>query len=378
MPQVARGLEGVVAGTTALSFIDGRAGRLLYCGYDIRDLAEHATFEEVCFLLWHGRLPRRLELAALRDELATLRHLPRPLADLLADLPKTLGPLEALRTVLSPLLAFEERPQDTSPEANLRRAKWLTALAGTVVAAFHRLRRSREPVPPDPGLPHAANFLYMLTGEPPTPLAQRAMDVYFVLLADHGYNASTFTARVIASTLSDMVSAVCGAIGALKGPLHGGAAQWTMEMLLEIGSLENVEPYIRRLFAEHRRVPGFGHRVYKTEDPRARILRTLAREVAEQTGGTLWYEMSERVDALVAQLRGDREIYPNVDFYSASLLYNLGIPPDLMTPVFAASRIAGWTAHVLEQQQDNRLYLYRPLSEYTGPMDLPYVPLDER
>jgi len=268
MPQVARGLEGVVAGTTALSFIDGRAGRLLYCGYDIRDLAEHATFEEVCFLLWHGRLPRRLELAALRDELATLRHLPRPLADLLADLPKTLGPLEALRTVLSPLLAFEERPQDTSPEANLRRAKWLTALAGTVVAAFHRLRRSREPVPPDPGLPHAANFLYMLTGEPPTPLAQRAMDVYFVLLADHGYNASTFTARVIASTLSDMVSAVCGAIGALKGPLHGGAAQWTMEMLLEIGSLENVEPYIRRLFAEHRRVPGFGHRVYKTEDPR--------------------------------------------------------------------------------------------------------------
>jgi len=181
---------------------------------------------------------------------------------------------------------------------------------------------------------------------------------------------------VIASILSDMVSAVCGAIGALKGPLHGGAAQWTMEMLLEIGSLENVEPYIRRLFSEHRRVPGFGHRVYKTEDPRARILRTLAREVAEHVGGTLWYEMSERVDALVAQLRGDREIYPNVDFYSASLLYNLGIPPDLMTAVFAASRIAGWTAHVLEQQEDNRLY--RPLSEYTGPMDLPYVPLDER
>jgi citrate synthase len=376
MPQVARGLEGVVAGTTALSFIDGRAGRLLYCGYDIRDLAQHATFEEVCFLLWHGRLPNRSELDALRGELAALRPLPRPLADLLADLPKTLGPLEALRTVLSPLVAFEERPQDASPEANLRRAKWLTALAGTIVAAFHRLRSAREPVDPDPSLPHAANFLYMLTGERPTPLAQRAMDAYFVLLADHGYNASTFTARVIASTLSDMVSAVCGAIGALKGPLHGGAAQWTMEMLLEIGSLENVEPYIRRLFAEHRRVPGFGHRVYKTEDPRARILRTLAREVAEHTGGTLWYEMSERVDALVAQLRGDREIYPNVDFYSASLLYNLGIPPDLMTPVFAASRIAGWTAHVLEQQQDNRLY--RPLSEYTGPMDLPYVPLDER
>lgn len=376
MPQLARGLEGVVAGTTALSFIDGRAGRLLYCGYDIRDLAQNATFEEVCFLLWHGRLPNRSELDALRGELSALRPLPRPLAELLEDLPKTLGPLEALRTVLSPLGAFDERPQDASPEANLRRAKWLTALTGTIVAAFHRLRRAQEPVTPDPSLPHAANFLFMLTGERPSPLAQRAMDAYFVLLADHGYNASTFTARVIASTLSDMVSSVCGAIGALKGPLHGGAAQWTMEMLLEIGSLENVEPYIRRLFAEHRRVPGFGHRVYKTEDPRARILRALAREVAEHTGGTLWYEMSERVDALVAQLRGDREIYPNVDFYSASLLYNLGIPPDLMTPVFAASRIAGWTAHVLEQQQDNRLY--RPLSEYTGPMDLPYVPLDER
>ncbi|MDR7415699.1 MAG: citrate/2-methylcitrate synthase [Armatimonadota bacterium] len=376
MPQIAKGLEGVVAGTTALSFIDGRAGRLVYCGYDIHELARKSTFEEVCFLLWYGRLPNRTELDALRRELATMRPLPRPVEELLRALPSTLDPLDALRTALSPLLAFDEGARETSREANLRRAKWLTALTSTVIAAFHRLRTGQKPVPPDPELPHAANFLYMLLGERPTPLAQRAMDAYFVLLADHGYNASTFTARVIASTLSDMVSAVCGAIGALKGPLHGGAAQWTMEMLLEIGSLENVEPYIRRLFAEHKRVPGFGHRVYRTEDPRARVLRELSRRVGEETGGLLWYEMSERVDALVAQLRGDREIYPNVDFYSASLLYNLGIPPDLMTCAFAASRVAGWTAHVLEQQADNRLY--RPLSEYTGPMDLAYVPIEER
>ncbi|MCS7171942.1 MAG: citrate synthase [Armatimonadetes bacterium] len=376
MPQIAKGLEGVVAGTTALSFIDGRAGRLVYCGYDIQELARKSTFEEVCFLLWYGRLPNRAELDALRRELAALRPLPGPVGELLRSLPKTLDPLDALRTALSPLLAFDENPRDSSQEADLRRAKWLTALISTVIATFHRLRIAQEPVPPDPDLPHAANFLYMLQGNRPTPLTQRAMDAYFVLLADHGYNASTFTARVIASTLSDMVSAVCGAIGALKGPLHGGAAQWTMEMLLEIGSLENVEPYVRRLFAEHRRVPGFGHRVYRTEDPRARVLRELSRRVGEETGGLLWYELSERVDALVAQLRGDREIYPNVDFYSASLLYNLGIPPDLMTCAFAASRVAGWTAHVLEQQADNRLY--RPLSEYTGPMDLVYVPLEER
>jgi citrate synthase len=376
MPQIAKGLEGVVAGTTALSFIDGRAGRLVYCGYDIHELARKSTFEEVYFLLWYGRLPNRSELDALRRELVTMRPLPGPVEELLRALPKTLDPLDALRTALSPLLAFDEGARDVSREANLRRAKWLTALTSTVIATFHRLRTAQKPVPPDPELPHAANFLYMLLGERPTPLAQRAMDAYFVLLADHGYNASTFTARVIASTLSDMVSAICGAIGALKGPLHGGAAQWTMEMLLEIGSLENVEPYIRRLFAEHKRVPGFGHRVYRTEDPRARVLRELSRRVGEETGGLLWHEMSERVDALVAQLRGDREIYPNVDFYSAPLLYNLGIPPDLMTCAFAASRVAGWTAHVLEQQADNRLY--RPLSEYTGPMDLAYVPIEER
>ena len=376
MPQIARGLEGVVAGTTALSFIDGRGGRLVYRGYDIQDLAQKSTFEEVCYLLWYGRLPRRAELEALGAELAGVRALPADLEGLLRSLPTRLDPLDALRTVLSPLMGYDEDPEDGSREANLRRAKRLVALTSTVVAAFHRLRQGQAPVPPDPQLGHAANFLYMLRGEPPAPLHTRALDAYFVLLADHGYNASTFTARVIASTLSDMVAAVVGAIGALKGPLHGGAARWTMEMLLTIGSLDNVEPYVRGLFEQRKKGPGFGHRVYKVEDPRARVLHRLSRQVAERTGGLVWVEMSERVDEVVAQLRGDREIYPNVDFYSASLLYNLGIPPDLMTPLFACSRMAGWTAHVIEQHDDNRLY--RPESEYTGPKDLVYVPVDER
>lgn len=376
MSAVARGLEGVVAGTTALSFIDGRAGRLIYRGYDINDLAQKSTFEEVCYLLWHGRLPTRTELGALTAELASMRALPEGLLGVLRSLPKSLHPLDALRTVLSPLMAYDEDPEDTSREANLRRAKRLTALVSTVVAAFERVRHDADPVAPDPSLYHAANFLYMLKGQPADPLHVRAFDTYLVLLADHGYNASTFTARVIASTLSDMVSAVAGAIGALKGPLHGGAAQWTMEMLLRIGSVDNVDAYIRGLFDQHKKVPGFGHRIYKVEDPRAKILRVLSRQVAEKTGGGVWVEMSERVDELVAQLRGDKEIYPNVDFYSASLLYNIGIPGDLMTPLFACSRVAGWTAHVIEQQEDNRLF--RPQSEYTGPKEATYIPIDER
>jgi citrate synthase len=376
MSAIARGLEGVVAGTTALSFIDGRAGRLIYCGYDINDLAQKSTFEEVCHLLWYGRLPTRSELSGLTAELAGMRALPDDLISMLRSLPKALHPLDALRTVLSPLMAYDADPEDGSRSANLRRAKHLTALVSTAVAAFERVRRGADPVAPDPRLPHASNFLYMLKGEPADPLHVKALDTYLVLLADHGYNASTFAARVIASTLSDMVSAVCGAIGALKGPLHGGAAQWTMEMLLRIGSLNNVDPHVRGLFGEHKKVPGFGHRIYKVEDPRAKVLHALSRQVAEKTGGEVWVRMSERVDELVAQLRGDKEIYPNVDFYSASLLYNIGIPGDLMTPLFACSRVAGWTAHVIEQQEDNRIF--RPQSEYTGPMDATYIPIDER
>lgn len=376
MSTIARGLEGVVAGTTALSFIDGRAGKLVYCGYDIGDLAQKSTFEEVCHLLWYGRLPTRSELNALTAELAGMRALPDGLQGMLRSLPKALHPLDAVRTVLSPLMAYDEDPHDGSRWANLRRAKRLTALVGTVVAAFHRVRQGKEPVAPDPHLPHAANFLYTLTGEPADALHVKALDTYLVLLADHGYNASTFAARVIASTLSDMVSAVAGATGALKGSLHGGAAQWTMEMLIRIGSPDNVDAYIRGLFEQHKKVPGFGHRVYKVEDPRAKILRRLSRQVADKTGGGVWVEMSERVNDLVAQLRGDREIYPNVDFYSASLLYNIGIPGDLMTPLFACSRVSGWTAHVIEQQEDNRIF--RPQSEYTGPMDSTYTPIDER
>ncbi|HEX4835945.1 MAG TPA: citrate/2-methylcitrate synthase [bacterium] len=376
MPQVAKGLEGVVAGTTALSLVDGRGGRLIYCGYDINDLARNSTFEEVCYLLWYGRLPNRSELAALTDELAGMRALPPVLLKVLQDLPGTAHPLEVLRTIISPMLSYDRNPGDGSRDANLRRAKHLTALTSTIVAAAHRIRRGKQPVTPRADLNHAANFLFMLHGTEPDPLSRKAQDAYYVMLAEHGYNASTFTARVIASTLSDMYSAICGAVGALKGPLHGGAAQWTMEMLLAIGSLDKVDSYIRELFRQGKKVPGFGHRIYKVEDPRARILRVLSQQVAEKTGGVIWNEMSQRVDGLVAQLRGTKEIYPNVDFYSASMLYNLGIPTDLMTSVFACSRVAGWTAHVIEQQSDNRLI--RPESAYTGPTDLAYIPLSER
>lgn len=376
MPLVAKGLEGVVAGTTALALIDGRSGRLIYCGYDINELAVNSTFEEVCYLLWHGRLPNRSELAALVEELKGVRPLRAVLFRLLRDLPTTANPLDVLRTIISPMPGFDEDPADESRVANLRRAKHLTALTSTVVAAFHRIREGKEPVAPRPDLNHAANFLYMLNGKEPDPLSETALNAYYVLLAEHGYNASTFTARVIASTLSDMHSAICGAIGALKGPLHGGAAESTMRMLLTIGSLSSVAAHIRGMFEKHQKIPGFGHRVYKVEDPRAKILRQLSRQVAEKNGGMIWYEMSERVDALVAQLRGDKEIYPNVDFFSASLLYNLGIPADLMTPMFACSRMAGWTAHVIEQQSDNRLI--RPDSEYTGPTRLQYLPVDRR
>ena len=376
MPIVAKGLEGVVAGTTALALIDGRGGRLVYRGYDISELAANSTFEEVCYLLWFGRLPNRSELAAQIEELKGKRPLRGGLFRLLRDLPATAHPLDVLRTIISPMPGFDEDSTDESREANLRRAKHLTALTSTVVAAFHRIREGMEPVVPRSDLNHAANFLYMLNGTEPDPLSEKALNAYYVLLAEHGYNASTFTARVIASTLSDMYSAICGAIGALKGPLHGGAAESTMRMLLTIGSVNGVAAHIRGMFEHQKKVPGFGHRVYKVEDPRAKVLRQLSRQVAEKSGGMIWYEMSERVDAQVAQLRGDKEIYPNVDFYSASLLYNLGIPADLMTPMFACSRMAGWTAHVIEQQSDNRLI--RPESEYTGPTDLTYIPLDER
>jgi len=376
MPLVAKGLEGVVAGTTALALVDGRGGRLIYRGYDIGELAANCTYEEVCYLLWHGRLPNRPELSGLIEELKGVRPLRGVLFKLLRDLPTAAHPLDALRTIISPMLGSDEDPADESREANLRRAKHLTALTSTVVAAFHRIRQEKEPVVPRSDLNQAANFLYMLNGKEPDPLSEKALNAYYVLLAEHGYNASTFTARVIASTLSDMHSAICGAIGALKGPLHGGAAESTMRMLLTIGSVNGVAGHIRGMFEQHKKIPGFGHRVYKVEDPRAKILRQLSRQVAEKNGGMIWYEMSERVDALVAQLRGNREIYPNVDFYSASLLYNLGISPDLMTPMFAGSRMAGWTAHVIEQQSDNRLI--RPESEYTGPTGLRYLPVDKR
>ena len=370
--QIARGLEGVVVARSSISYVDGKQGRLIYQGYDIRELAEHSRFEEVCFLLWHGRLPDREELAALEAELAASRSLPQGILSLLGSLPAR-SPMAVLQTAVAALGLYDPEADDNSREANLRKAVRLTARMASVVAAFHRLRRGLSVVAPDPGLGHAANFLYMLTGERPDPTAARIMDVALILHADHEFNASCFAGRVTASTLSDMYSAVAAAVGALKGPLHGGANEQVMRLLMEIGEPSRAAHVVQARLAARERIPGFGHRVYKTWDPRALILKGFSEELGRLKGETRWYEISLAVEQAV---RAEKDLYPNVDFYSASVYYLLGIPVDLFTPVFAVSRISGWTAHLLEQYADNRLI--RPRAEYTGPMELRYVPLADR
>jgi citrate synthase len=373
MSTLVKGLEGAVAAQSALSFIDGQAGRLIYRGYDIHDLATHSSFEEVAYLMWNGRLPTPAELAELKQSLAANRPLPDGLMAILKNFPHDATPMAVLRTAVSASSLFDPAADDNSLEANRRKAIRLTAQLPTIVAAYARLRQGQEPVPPRDDLGQAANSLYMQTGEVPDPDNARALDVYYILLADHEMNASTFAARVTVGTLSDMTSAITSAIGTLKGPLHGGANQAAMEMMLEIGGLDKVEGHIRQALAEKKRIMGFGHRVYKTEDPRTTVLRRLSKRLCENVGASRWYEMSQRIEDLMIQEKG---INANVDFYSASVLYVLGIPPDLFTPVFACSRIVGWTAHVLEQLADNRLI--RPRAEYLGATDLKYVPMDER
>ncbi|MBE3598213.1 MAG: citrate synthase [Limnochordaceae bacterium] len=370
--QIARGLEGIVAGRSSVSTVDGVQGRLVYQGYDIRELAELSSFEEVCFLLWHRRLPDSGELEELKESLAAARSVPPAILELLEMLPPRSG-MAALQTAVAALGLLDPEADDVSPPSNARKAVKLTAQVATIVAAFHRLRRGLPVVEPDPLLGHAANFLWMLFGEKPEQAAARAMDVALVLHADHEYNASTFSARVTASTLSDMYSAIAAAVGTLKGPLHGGANEQVMKMLEEIGSPERAEEVIQAKLASKQRIPGFGHRVYKTWDPRALILKRYSEELGRARGQTLWYDISLAVEQAV---RKEKDLYPNVDFYSASVYYTLGIPVDLFTPVFAVSRIAGWTAHLLEQYEDNRLI--RPRAEYTGPMDLRYVPIEDR
>src|SRR5436190_6148257 len=374
------GLEDIVATSSAICYLDGEQGVLAYCGYDIHDLASRATFEEVCFLLWHRRLPTRAELGDLQSQLAAGRALPEPVIRLMRALPRGDGPAEsmdALRTLTSALSHYDPDAADTSPQANYRKAVRLTAQLGTLVATLGRVNAGGGPIQPDPVLGHAANFLYMLTGDRPSGLATRAFDVALILHADHELNASTFAARVAAATLTDLHSTIVGAIGALKGPLHGGANADVMRLLLEIGkgtAPEKVDDVIRAKLARKEKIPGFGHRVYHTEDPRATHLRQMSRDLGQRAGETQWFEMSQRIEALV---KTEKKLNPNVDFYSASTYHALGIPIDLFTPIFAVSRISGWTAHVLEQYANNRLI--RPRAEYIGP-EYPqrYVPLETR
>ena len=370
------GLEDVVATSSDICFIDGDRGVLSYCGYDIHDLAPAVSFEEVCYLLWHRRLPNRAELGDLQSQLAAARPVGEPMLRLMKSLPAVDG-MDALRTLTSALAHYDAEAADTAPAAQYRKAVRLTAQLASLVATWGRLQAGGGPIAPDPALGHAANFLYMLTGNRPSPTAVRAFDTALVLHADHELNASTFAARVSAATLTDLYSAVVGAIGALKGPLHGGANADVMRLLLELGEnapTERVEEAIRQKLARKEKIPGFGHRVYHTEDPRATHLRTMSKELGAKSGQNSWYQMSERIEALV---KADKKLNPNVDFYSASTYYALGIPIDLYTPIFAVSRISGWTAHVLEQYANNRLI--RPRADYTGPTyPQRLVPLEQR
>lgn len=368
-----KGLEGVVASETSLSFIDGEEGILIYRGYNIHDLAPNASFLESVFLLWNDRLPTGDELEAFEAELSQLRALDPRTLDILRLLPTDTTPMAALRTAASVEGTVDPDAEDNSPEANLRKAKRLVASFPTMIAAFHRLRSGAEPVDPDPSMSLAADFIRMANGEPGTEEAAAALDRTLLLYLDHGFNASTFTCRVIAATLGDMHSAVTGGVGALKGSLHGGANAKAMEMLLEIGSFENAAPFLEKAFAEKRKIMGFGHRVYRTEDPRATHLREMSAQLTKQAGLEEYYKISRYLED---EIVGQKGINPNVDFYCATVYYALGLPIDLYTPIFAMGRIGGWSAHVMEQHADNRLI--RPRARYVGGMDLPWVPMDQR
>jgi citrate synthase len=370
---MSKGLEGVVAAATGISYIDGINGRLFYRGININELAERSTFEETTALLWYGKLPTQQQLQSFERKFRDNRQIPNEILALLMSLPKKTAPMEVLRTAVSALASYDPDDQDNSLEANVHKSIRLTASMPTVVAAWDRIRNGRWPILPSATLGHAANFLYMLTGQEPAATAAKVLDTCLILHADHGLNASTFSARITASTLSDLHSAIVSAIGTLKGPLHGGANEQVMIMLREIGQVDRVDQYIRGALNAKKKIMGFGHRVYKADDPRAAWLQRLSRDLADSSGTQKWYQMSERIRTLVQEAK---PLPVNVDFYSASVYYTLGIPIDLFTPIFAISRVAGWTAHVYEQYSDNRLI--RPESEYVGPMDIHYVPIVER
>jgi len=374
---VSTGLRGVVAAASSIGDVNGEKGELIYQGVNIHDLATKSTFEEVVFLLWNGRLPKKAELDELRQNLAASYELQPEIIEVIkgmaARVPSSADPMDRLRTVISALAMFDPEARDLSREASIRVATRLTARFPTIVAAIDRARNNLELVQPKPELNIATNFLYMLKGEMPDEFDAHVLDVALILQADHELNASTFTARVVAGTLADMYSAVTAALGALSGPLHGGANTAIMKILLEIGEVDRVESYVSDALSKKKKIMGFGHAVYKTEDPRATHLRRFSKEMGERKGDSKWYEITAKLEAI---MKREKNLLPNVDAYSASTYYMMGIPLDLYTPIFAISRISGWTAHILEQYADNKLI--RPRAEYVGPRNVPYVPIDER
>ena len=374
MPVISKGLEGIIANSTKLSDVLGQEGILIYAGYNINELAGKATYEEVVHLLWHGKLPNKTELEAFTAKLRSERSLPDPVVEFLRHAPQNAAPMDVIRTAVSMLGLYDSDPHDLSAEANYHRALSITAKIGIIAAYFHRSRQGLDLLPVRDDLSEAGHFLYLINGETPSDEASRTLDVAYVLHADHGMNASTFSARVTIATLSDMYSAITSAIGTLKGPLHGGANEGVIHMLQEIGSEDKVDAWVEEQLAQKKKIMGIGHRVYKVLDPRAPHLREMAVILSNKLGEPKWIRMSERIAAIMKERK---QLNANVDFYSATVYYSMGIPTDLFTPVFAIARCSGWTGHVLEQLADNRLY--RPLSEYVGPaVGKKFVPLAER
>ncbi|QHS51895.1 citrate synthase [Edaphobacter sp. 12200R-103] len=370
-----KGLEGIVATNSSICWIDGDAGVLSYRGIDIHELAQRSTFEETAYLLWFGKLPTAAELADFSKKLSEARKLDPKIIDLLRSVPTSASSMQVLRTAVSLLSIYDADEADNSHEANVRKSYRITSQIAMIVAIYDRIRKGKNIVEADPSLSHAANFLWMLSGEKPSETATRTFDIALILHADHELNASTFAARVIAATLADIHSAITGAIGALKGPLHGGANEATMRLLYAIDQAgEDPVEHVRKMFAEKKKISGFGHRVYHTEDPRATHLRRMSEELSKSSGNMKWFEMSRKIEQFVKK---EKKLNANVDFYSASTYTLLGIDIDLFTPIFAVSRIAGWAAHVIEQHDDNRLI--RPRADYVGPAyPTPYTPIDNR
>ena len=371
--EIEKGLEGVVVAKSAITFIDGQLGILRYRGIDIRDLAKNSTYEEVTYLLWYGKLPTKTELADFKRELAKHRTLPPEILSLLKGMPKNSNPMEVARTAASYMAAFPRKKSESFQEANDRKAMQLTATLGPIVATYDRIRRGQSPLGPDEKMGHAASFLYLLDGKKPEIDRERAYDTVCILYADHEMNASTFAAIVTASTLADLGGAVTSAIATLAGPLHGGSNQRVMEMLETVGSAENAEKFIDDELTAGRRIMGFGHRMYKTHDPRALVLNEVADRLTQGSSSRKWFEMAKSIEKLVWE---KRRLYPNIEFYAAVVLNALGISKDLMPAVFACNRVVGWVAHLFEQYADNRLI--RPLTEYVGPSQRTYVPIGQR